>query len=87
MASGINLLNQVQRKIIDFANENNIDLRTQFKTVEKFKEFVIAFTIKSLVDIGMEINKAYDLVMGDGKYEELANSVWQTLSAADKGGR
>jgi hypothetical protein len=76
MATGTNLLNEVQKLLIAFANEEGISLHAEFKTVEAFKQFVIAFTIRSLMEIGLEINKAYDVVMGDGSYEKLANDVW-----------
>jgi hypothetical protein len=76
MTTGTQLLNEVQKLLINFANENNISLHAEFGTVEKFKQFVIAFTIKSLTDIGVEIAKAYDIVMGDGAYNRLADEVW-----------
>ncbi len=76
MTTGTQLLNEVQKLLINFANENNISLQSEFGTVEKFKQFVIAFTIKSLTDGGVEISKAYDIVMGDGAYSRLANEVW-----------
>ena len=76
MKTGTELLNEVQKLLIDFANKNNISLHAEFGTVEKFKRFVIAFTIKSLTEIGVEIAKAYDIVMGDGAYNRLADEVW-----------
>jgi len=48
MKTGTQLLNEVQKLLINFANENNISLHAEFGTVEKFKQFVIAFTIKPL---------------------------------------
>lgn len=74
--TGNTLLNEVQKRMVDFANSNSISLHDEFGTVEKFKTFVVAFTIKMMVDIGIEISKAYDIVMGDGAYTQLANDVW-----------
>lgn len=70
------LLNGIQSLMIDFANKNNINLCDEFGTVENFKKFVVAFAIKTLVEKGMEIASAYDVVMGDGAYETLVNEVW-----------
>ncbi len=75
--TGNTLLNEVQKRMVDFANSNNISLHCEFGTVEKFKTFVVAFTIKMMVDIGIDIAKAYDIVMGDGAYNQLASDVWE----------
>lgn len=76
MKTGTELLNEVQKLLIDFANKNNISLHAEFGTVEKFKQFVIAFTIKSLTDNGVEVAKAYDIVMGDGSFTALADEIF-----------
>ena len=74
---GKDLLNAVQAQLISFANESGIILQDEFKTVARFKEFVIAFTIKSLMNIGLPLKEAYDLVFDAGSYDELAANVWQ----------
>lgn len=73
----LKLLNEVQSFIIDYANREGIELRKSFKTVEEFKKFVIAFTIKSLLDLGVEMQDAFDMVMGSGKYNELVEKIWE----------
>lgn len=72
----LKLLNEVQTHMIDFANREGIDLQKSFGSVEEFKKFVIAFTIKSLLDLGVEMKDAYDMVMGSGKYDELVEKIW-----------
>lgn len=74
--NGTELLNAVQRYMIDFANAKGIILADEFGTVDEFKKFVIAFTIKTIVDLGRDVSEAYDIVMGEGKYDELAEAVW-----------
>lgn len=77
MASkSINLLNAVKDLLIEFANKEGIILANEFDSVEDFKRFIIAFTVKSLVDLGMTVQDAYDAAMGDGAYDELVEKVW-----------
>jgi len=79
MATPINsteLLNKVQTFMIDFANSKNIRLDREFDSVEQFKQFVIAFTFKTLREIGIETDTAFDIVFGDGAYAKLAEEVW-----------
>lgn len=77
--NGTELLNKVQAFMVDFANQKGINLKTEFGTVEAFKKFVIAFTFKTLIDIGLETKAAYDLVFGSGEYEALAERVWAAV--------
>lgn len=77
MSANLNLLNTVQRMVIDFANSEGINLQQHFKSIDQFKTFIVALIIKTLVDNGVAIDKAYDTVMGDGEYENLANEVWE----------
>lgn len=72
----LKLLNEVQSFMIEFANREGIELQKSFKTVAEFKKFVIAFTIKSLLDLGVEMQDAFDMVMGSGKYDELVEKIW-----------
>lgn len=75
------MLNKVQNFLIEFANKNGINLHTQFKSVEEFKMFVVAITIKTLVDAGVEMQKAFDATLGSGEYDKLANKVWEMANA------
>lgn len=72
----LKLLNEVQSFMIEFANREGIELQKSFETVGEFKKFVIAFTIKSLLDLGVEMQDAFDMVMGSGKYDELVEKIW-----------
>lgn len=79
----LELLNKIQVMLIEFANKNGISLQAEFGTVEKFKQFVMAFTVKAIVDIcGMAVNQAWDIVFGSGSYEQLAESVWNATQPA-----
>lgn len=80
--AGTKLLNEVQKLLIAFANEQGISLRTEFGTVEEFKRFVISFTFKVAVDAGLTVRTAYDLVMGNGAYDKLANDLWESFQTA-----
>ena len=74
------LLNKVQQHIIDTANSDGTDLKEEFGTVDAFKQFVIAFTIRSCVEVlGMDIEEAFDVAMGDGAYEKICNKCWGSL--------
>lgn len=76
-SKSLDLLNKVQRLMIDFANSEGINLQDEFKTVDQFKDFVIAFTFTSLRNMGIETDKAFDIVFGDGAFDKLAEQVWQ----------
>ncbi len=81
MSANLKLLNAINAKLVEVANENGIDLRKEFGTPEKFKEFVTSFAIKSVMDIrGFSVEKAFDFVMGDGSFDALALSVWNGLN-------
>ena len=80
-SNSIKLLNAAQAFIVKFANDNQVNLEAEFGTVEKFKEFVIAITFKTLVDAGIAVNEAFDLVMGDGAYSKLASDLWNSFQA------
>lgn len=75
-SESIKLLNQVKDLLVGFANQNNIRLTDDFATVDDFKDFVIAFTFKALIDQGIETSKAFDLVLGAGSYEKLTTEIW-----------
>ena len=77
MSRSTDLLNAVQRFLIDFANREGINLADDFKTVDEFKKFVIAITFKTAVDIGLTVPEALDLTLGDGSYDRLVSEVWE----------
>ena len=79
-SKSLELLNAVQKLLVSFATESGIDLRAEFGTVEAFKKFVIAFTFKQLVELGVAVNEAYDMVLGDGSYDDLAAKVWDAAN-------
>ena len=76
---GKDLLNKMQAKMIEFANASGINLEAEFGSVEKWKEFVIAFTFKNLTEVGLSVEEAYNLIFGDGEYEKLFELTWNTL--------
>ena len=80
MTTSLQLLNGVQKFMINFANDKGISLQDEFGTVEAFKKFVIGFTFKTLVDMGVETKQAYDLVFGSGEYEALATKIWENAN-------
>lgn len=72
----MDILKKMQRLLVDFANKEGINLQDEFGTVEAFKKFVIALTFKALTDSGIETGEAYDMIFGNGQYEELAEKTW-----------
>lgn len=76
------LLNAVQKLLIDFANKKGISLADEFETVDEFKKFVIAFTVKNLTDLGMSVQTALDLTLGDGTYDRIVESTWNAAQSA-----
>ena len=75
-SQSLTLLNGVKDLLVKFANENNINLQAEFGSVDEFKKFTIAFTFKQLVDLGVEVKDAYDMVLGTGEYDALVEKVW-----------
>ena len=78
----LELLNRVQSLLVDFANENQIDLRAEFGTVDRFKQFVFALTFKTLTDLGLPADAAFDLTAGAGAYDALVEKTWQAAQPA-----
>lgn len=72
----IELLNKIQTELIAFANRQGINLANEFKTVDDFKQFVIALTYKMLIDLGVEPKEAFDMTLGDGAYDRLVEITW-----------
>lgn len=82
MPANLNFLNAVRGLIVDHASAHGINLREQFGTREKFIGFVTACAIKAAQDIaGLSLRDAYDLVMGEGAYQQLADEVWAAAQA------
>ena len=75
-AAHIELLNQVQSMVIEFANRNGISLQDQFGSIEAFKKFVVGLTFKQLVEGGVPTKQAYDAVFGDNSYESMFEQTW-----------
>ncbi len=74
------VLNKAKKFMVEFANKNGIDLQKEFGTVESFNQFVIAFSMKTMVDSGVKVEVAYDTCFGNGAYNELANRVHEIAS-------
>jgi hypothetical protein len=48
------------------------------------KSAAISLCIKTLIDMGMPVDKAIDTVLGAGTFRAISDDVWETLNA-DKG--
>jgi hypothetical protein len=83
MSKSIDLLNNVQGFIINFANKSGISLHDQFKSVDQFKQFVVAITFRTLTEAGMSTEEAFNAVCGDGSFKRLADELWETLQPAE----
>ena len=69
------LLNAIKDEVIRIANSDSISLADEFGSPEKFKEWLISFTIinvKKTLECG--IAEAYDIVLGDGSFGDLLDS-------------
>jgi hypothetical protein len=89
MASGgfnTELLMKVQRFVIDTATENGQLLDDQFASKNDFKQFIIALTMRMLIDqIGMTTEQAFDAVMGAGRFQALCDESFEKLQAKANG--
>lgn len=54
------------------------------ENTDSFKTAVVALVVKTLVDSGMGVESAIDTVMGDGVYQQIADSAWECMQAASK---
>ena len=75
--ANIELLNKVNSYLVDQATANGVDLQTEFGTVDNWKKFVMSLTFKTLRELNVATDVAFDLVFGNGQYEDLVNSVWE----------
>lgn len=78
--TGLDLLNKVQRFVIDYSDTHGIQLAS-LGTVQEFKNFIVALTIQTLTDNGHTMEQAFDIVFGNGSFHKLAEDVWETIAA------
>ena len=57
---------------------NGADLKND----EATRNAIIGLCINTLVKSGMEVDKAYDKIMGEGQYRKLSDSVWERCQTA-----
>lgn len=81
MNKSLQLLNAVREYIVNYANENGVNLKKEFGTREAFQKFVIALTITTLIEAGLGLEEAFDLAMGEGRYGELVEKIWTANQA------
>ena len=76
-AKNLELLNKAQAFLVNLANEKGIDLRQHFQNAEKFRMFVIAICFRTLTENGVETSEAFDMLLGDGAFRKLSDSIWE----------
>lgn len=75
MKKHLQLLNAIQKHIIDSATRDGVSLADHFPTVQAFKDFVCAATFQTLRDLGHDTEQAINLTFGEGAYDELRMAV------------
>lgn len=45
------------------------------------KDFVLSLCIKTLTDAGVKVDKAFDFVLGDGRFDKLADDLYEQFTA------
>lgn len=55
----------------------------QLKNDDATRNAIIGLCINTLVKSGVEMEKAFDIVMGDGQFRKLADSVWERIQSAN----
>ena len=73
--TGLDLISEVQSKMVDMASTKGIDLAEEFGTPGEFNQFVIAYTLKTLRKLGRTSEEAWDIVFGKGSYQDLFESM------------
>ena len=73
--SGKKIIQGVRDGMVKEATSQGIDLAAEFGTPAEFNQWVIAYTIKSLVKGGMSSKDALERIFGEGTYNELFESV------------
>lgn len=82
MSQRLQLLNGIRQLIVKFATDEGIVLAEQFPSPESFNQFVISFSIKLVQEtLEVSIREAFDIVMGDGEFNAMANSIYGELTA------
>ena len=49
--------------------------------MDEFKRFVVSFSMHLLIEAGKTVQEAYDIVMGDGSWQQLSDDVWNMLES------
>jgi hypothetical protein len=66
--------------VIEAANENGDLLDDQFKTKADFKNFIVSLSIRLTMDNSdMELEEAFDFVMGEGAFARLKDGCWKKI--------
>ncbi len=73
------LLNSVKDKMIELCNQKGIRLDEHFNSPEQFKEYIIAFVFTELTKSGVDVEKAFDFIFGEGSYAKLSDEVFTLL--------
>ena len=80
---GKEIFNFLKDEVVSNANKNGVDLQKEFGTQEKFKAFLLSQSIKLTMEtMKIELKVAYELICGEGSYNELVASVYKSLTAA-----
>jgi hypothetical protein len=76
------LLNAVTKKIISMSNAKGVDLKAEFGTVANFQKFIFSLTVRTIMDVmNVNLEEAYNLVMGVGSYKALADEILEINQA------
>jgi hypothetical protein len=81
MSQPFELINKVQRFVIDHANKEGVNLHSEFESIDQFKHFIVALTVKGLMDLGFTCEAALDMALGEGTYAKIAEECWNTIEA------
>jgi len=77
------VISLIRDALIANANARGVLLQDEFKSREAFQHYVLSASILAVQGaLECEFKVAYDLVMGDGSYRNLADSIYSKLVAA-----
>ena len=76
----LGMVNAVKDLLVEFATAHDIALVEEFETPKQFKNFVIAFTIKALVNFGASNEDACRMALG-GAFDDMVSNVYHKLRA------
>ena len=71
----IELLNAVA----EFLSESGVQLKNDDAT----RSAIIGLCINMLVKSGVEMENAFDTIVGNGQFRKLADSVWERIQSAN----